>query len=125
MEFKKHKNLQIKKYIQDVFGPSLSINSIGIAISRQNKILRSNVFEFDEKKVRKVSDTVIHLIKRLNEESNGFITGGQLKSKIKRYLDLDISVSSCLFYMHKIIGTNFEEVDFSLKSIMIMRKLID
>ena len=37
-----------------MFGHSLSINSIGIAISRQNKILRSNVFEFDEKKVRKV-----------------------------------------------------------------------
>ena len=63
LKFKKHKNLQIKKKVEDVFGHSLSINSIGIAISRQNKILRSNVFEFDEKKVRKVSDTVIHLIK--------------------------------------------------------------
>ena len=63
-----------------------------MAISRQNKILRSNVFESDEKKVRKVSDTIIHLIKRLNEESNGFITGGQLKSKIFFYSSTIIKI---------------------------------
>ena len=104
-------------------------NIFGISSSRRidwykkNQLLRwwlktevePNVFEFNEKKLRNVSDTVIHLIKRLNEESNGFITGIQLKSKIKKYLDLDISVSSCLYYRHKIIGTNFRRSRFQPK----------
>jgi hypothetical protein len=34
---------------------------------------------FDRRKQEKISDTAIHLIKRLNDLSNGLITGKQLQ----------------------------------------------
>lgn len=105
----------IKNHINDVFGSSLTVKQISLIVSREKERSQRNIFEFSNKKVRKVSDTVIHLIKRLNEESNGFITGIQLKSKIMKYLGLDISTSRCLHYRHKIIGTNFRRSRFQPK----------
>lgn len=84
-------------------------------IQNYNNRLHQNVFHLNKRKDKKFTDTVIHLIKRLNEVSYGFITGIQLKAKIKEYLNLDVSVSKCLFYRHKIIGTNFRRSRFQPK----------
>ena len=55
LKFKSHRNLEIKKYVEDVFTYSISLRSMVMIISRQKRRLRSNFFEFDEKKLRKVS----------------------------------------------------------------------
>ena len=63
-------------------------------IQNNKRRLQRNVFMFDRRKQRKISDTAIHLIKRLNDLSNGLITGKQLKKKLKQYLNLDVSESN-------------------------------
>jgi hypothetical protein len=55
-------------------------------IQNNKRRLERNVFMFDRRKQRKISDTAIHLIKRLNDLSNGLITGKQLQKKLKQYL---------------------------------------
>ena len=55
-------------------------------IQNNKRRLKRNVFMFDRRKQRKISDTAIHLIKRLNDLSNGLITGKQLQKKLKQYL---------------------------------------
>ena len=42
----------------------------------------------------KISDTAIHLIKRLNDLSDGLITGKKIQEKLKQYLNLDVSESN-------------------------------
>jgi len=55
-----------------------------MVICEHNKRLQRNVFVLDRRRNKKMSDTALHLIKRLNDLSNGLITGKQLQD----YLNL-------------------------------------
>ena len=50
-----------------------------MVICKHNKRLQSNVFILDRRKKKKMSDTALHLIKRLNDLSDGLITGKQFQ----------------------------------------------
>jgi len=86
-----------------------------MVICKHNKRLQSNVFILDRRKKKKMSDTALHLIKRLNDLSDGLITGKQFQKKLKDYLNLEVSESSCQYYRHKIIGTHFGRSRFQPK----------
>jgi hypothetical protein len=53
-------------------------NYVVKVIQNKTRRLEKNVFMFDRKKTRKISDTAIHLIKRLNDLFDGLITGKKI-----------------------------------------------
>ena len=68
-----YKSKNIAQCLSMLFAKKLRTNN--------RRRLGRNVFMFDRRKQEKISDTAIHLIKRLNDLSNGLITGKQLQKK--------------------------------------------
>ena len=109
------KPYKIAECLSSVFSRTIKSKYVSMVICKHNKRLQLNVFALDRRRNKKMSDTALHLIKRLNDLSNGLITGKQLQKKLKDYLNLEVSVSRCLYYRHKIIGTNFRRSRFQPK----------
>ncbi len=110
-----YKSKNIARCLIMAFAKKIEQKYVVKVIQNNKRRLKRNVFMFDRRKQRKISDTAIHLIKRLNDLSNGLITGKQLQKKLKQYLNLDVSESRYLHYSHKIIGTNFRRSRFQPK----------
>jgi hypothetical protein len=72
-----------------------------------------------------MSDTALHFIKRLNDLSNGLITGKQLQKKLRDYLNLEVSESSCNIIDTKLLAQILEEADFSQKYSINLKKTKD
>ncbi len=66
----KYKSNNIAQCLSMVFAKKIEQKYVVKVIQNNKKRLERNVFMLDRRKQRKISDTAIHLIKRLNDLSN-------------------------------------------------------
>ncbi len=63
----------------------------------------AKIFQYDARKSKKLSCMASLLIEYLTEESNGFMTAGEIKKKLKRILNVNIHKSTVAKHRKKVL----------------------
>ncbi len=74
-----------------------------------NKKLKKQqyVYDYDRRKTKKISNICLHLIKKLNDRSGGYIFARELKYEIERILNIRLSDKTIAKYRLKTLKMNF------------------
>jgi hypothetical protein len=63
-----------------------------------------NIFKYDRRKEKKITEAAILLIEYLTEESNGFMTATSIRKKLRSILGLQIHTKTVAKYQHTYLG---------------------
>ena len=74
-------------------------------ISRFKK--QSGIFQFDKRKVKKITPIVSLLIEHLTEETNGHITAREIHKKLIKILNVNLHMSTIAHFRKKYLGRGF------------------
>ncbi len=82
-----------------------------------NKKLKKQqyVYDYDRRKTKKISNICLHLIKKLNDRSGGYIFARELKYEIERILNIRLSDKTIAKYRLKTLKMNFRRARFQPK----------
>jgi hypothetical protein len=85
-------------------------------VNARKKILKhQHVYGYDRRKTKKLNFICLHLIKKLNDRSGGYILARELKYEIQRILNISLSDKTIARYRLKTLKMNFRRARFQPK----------